>query len=271
MAAKTLAIDRWAPTRRPHAPATGYHRWTHLLFLHWRVPAETLQPLLPEGLTVDTFDGSGWIGLVLFDLSGVRPWWFPAVPGISRFHETNVRTYVHCGGEDPGVWFFSLDASRSLPVRIARWKWHLAYFRAEMEMNCSGRHLFYRSRRLWPEPTPAECRVSAEFGDWLDGGPELPPGCAAPGTLEHFLVERYILYAHDDRRGLYRGRVHHPAYRLRTARVEEICETLTRAAGVSISGPPEHAAYSPGVDVEVFALKRLGGGSGSPTSEVGVA
>ncbi|HZI16240.1 MAG TPA: DUF2071 domain-containing protein, partial [Myxococcus sp.] len=34
-----------------------YQRWRHLLFLHWSLPPEVVAPLLPPGLTLDTFDG----------------------------------------------------------------------------------------------------------------------------------------------------------------------------------------------------------------------
>jgi len=81
----------------------------------------------PERLTVDTYDGSAWVGIVAFHMDGVRPWWSPPFPGVSSFHETNVRTYVHLDGKHPGIWFFTLDASSSLAVRLARWRWHLAY------------------------------------------------------------------------------------------------------------------------------------------------
>ena len=104
----------------PQARPVGYHHWSDLLFLHWRVPAEMLQPLLPRGLTVDTWDGSAWVGLVAFHISRLRPWWSPVLPWISTFPETNIRTYVHREGRDPAVWFFSLDAARWLAVQAAR-------------------------------------------------------------------------------------------------------------------------------------------------------
>ena len=78
-------------------------RWADLLFLHWSVPPESLRPLLPSGLVLDTFEGRAYVGLVPFTMTGVRPVWFPAVPGLSNFHETNVRTYVLGPDGEPGV------------------------------------------------------------------------------------------------------------------------------------------------------------------------
>ena len=88
--------------------------WRNLTFLHWRYPAEVVRRILPSQLTLDTFDGSAWIGLAPFVLAGVRPFGLPATPWISRFPETNVRTYVLGPDGQPGVWFFTLEADRCL-------------------------------------------------------------------------------------------------------------------------------------------------------------
>jgi uncharacterized protein YqjF (DUF2071 family) len=253
-------IDRISPTLRPPGRAIGYQVWTHLLFVHWRVPAELVRPLIPEELTLDTWDGSAWMGLVPFDMSGVRPWWFPAVPGVSHFLETNVRTYVHFHGRDPGVWFFSLEASNSLAVRIARWRWHLPYYRAAMTLDRRGESIDYRSRRLWPGPPGAGCGIRAEIGPLLGqdvADRVLSAGRAIPGTLEHFLVERYILYATSARGELYWGRVYHTPYPIREARLTEFEDTLVPAAGITPAGPPCHIAFSAGVSVQIFPLRPL--------------
>ncbi len=120
-------IDRVAPTSRPPGKPAGYQTWFNLMFLHWEVSAYEIESMIPKELTVDTFEGKAWLGLVLFGMSGVRPWWFPAVPGISSFLETNVRTYVHRDGQEPGVWFFSLDAASSLAVSIGQGPAHLTW------------------------------------------------------------------------------------------------------------------------------------------------
>src|SRR3954464_8579029 len=98
-------IDRIAPTRRPDDWVVMRQRWAHLLFLHWEVPAESVRPLVPAGLDLDLFEGKAYVGLIPFTTTGVRPPGLPPVGGMSRAHEVNVRTYVHRGGRDPGVWF----------------------------------------------------------------------------------------------------------------------------------------------------------------------
>jgi uncharacterized protein YqjF (DUF2071 family) len=39
-------------------------RWERLTFLRWPYEPTAVQHLLPGGLTVDTFGGAAWVGLV---------------------------------------------------------------------------------------------------------------------------------------------------------------------------------------------------------------
>ena len=253
-------LDRLTPTLRPADRVAGYHRWWDLTFLHWRFPAAEVARLLPPELTLDTWEGDAWVGLVPFHMTGIRPWWFPAIPGVSAFAETNVRTYVHFRGREPGVWFFSLDAARSLPVRVARWKWHLPYYRAEMSVSRKGSRLAYHSRRLWPGTTGAGSRVEIEVGDLLGAKETVrsrPAGQALPGTFEHFLAERYVLYSRTADGRLFSGRVHHQPYLLRQARVIDCDESLLAAAGFAPQAAPEHALFCDSVQVEVFPLRQV--------------
>src|SRR5215468_8183070 len=120
-------------------------RWHDLLFLHWPMPARVLGPMLPSGLELDTFDGSAWIGVVPFRMTGVRARFFPQFAGMT-FPEINVRTYVKAGGKS-GVWFFSLDAANRIAVGVARAWFHLPYFRASMAVEARGQEIGYFSRR----------------------------------------------------------------------------------------------------------------------------
>jgi uncharacterized protein YqjF (DUF2071 family) len=242
------SIDRIEPTRRPSRPAQGRQRWRTLLFLHWEVPVETLRPLVPERLTIDTFEGRAFVGLVPFTMQGVRPWrWAPPVPGAGSFHETNVRTYVYLEGAGPGVWFFSLDAASSLAVLAGRRLWRLPYCRADMQLYVVSDAVEYRARRMWPEPNKAALDLPYRVGERLEA--------SAPGTLQHFLAERYLLYAQGPKGTLLRGQVHHAPYPLHAATVSRLDESLLAAAGIAREGEPMSALYSPGVDVEVFPLE----------------
>lgn len=241
---------RW--TRRPNRIPVLRQKWRDLLFLHWPVPVEIVARLLPRGLQVDTWDGKAWVGIVPFHVQGARPRLLPALPHVSRFPETNVRTYVHVGGRAPGVWFFSLDAARIVPVYAARLAFHLNYQHARMSVEArttsEGRWYTYRSERLRPGPLPASSH--------LRGSPEGPVREAEPGSFEHYLVERYLLYS-AARSRLYRGRVHHRAYPLQLARAEVVEESLLSAAGIARPPIAPLAHFAAGVDVDVFALERV--------------
>lgn len=243
-------MDRLSPTKRPDGPPAGYHRWRSLLFLHWQVPVEQLRPLIHPRLSIDTFDGKALVGLVPFTMEGIRPTRFlPPVPGVSAFHETNVRTYVHLDGEAPGVWFFSLDAANAVAVAAARAGWSLPYFLATMSLEQDGSTVRYATRRRYPPPTPAELEITYEIGEDL--------GTARPDTLEHFLAERYYLYTAGRGDSLIRGQVHHTPYPLRRASVGALRSSMLEAAGLTPTGEMLPPLYSPGVDVEVFALESV--------------
>lgn len=243
-------MDRIAPTLRPDDRPQGFQRWRNLAFLHWEVPADAIQRLLPEGLTVDTFDSRAFVGVVPFTMRDVAPSWAPSVPGISNFHELNVRTYVHDGSR-PAVWFFSLDAAGTVAVIAARAGWGLPYFRASMELDIQESEVRYQSKRRWPGPKPADLSLHYRIGEPIND-----QGIAEPGTLEHFLAERYLLFALQGG-ALHVGQVHHKPYPLHRAEVITVEQTMTTAAGIPAEGAPFHALYSPGVDVDIYDLKAV--------------
>src|SRR6185295_18876721 len=127
----SIALDRLAPRGRPAGSPMMQQNWENLLFLHWPIAPAVLRPLIPAALEIDTCDGQAWIGVTPFAVTGLRVLSLPAVPGLNSFFELNVRTYVHYRGM-PGIWFFSLDASKLLPAVAARAVFDLPYFKAEM-------------------------------------------------------------------------------------------------------------------------------------------
>lgn len=241
-------MDREAPKRRPEGPRAGFHRWKKLCFVHWEVPVEALRPLVHPRLSIDTFEGRAFIGLVPFTMEDIQLRHLPKWPGMTNFHETNVRTYVHLDGEAPGVWFLSLDAASRLCVVGARMTYHLPYHFADMELEEDGASRSYRSTRAWPGPTPATLEARFTIGEDL--------GAARPGTLEDFLCERYLLYS-EKGGALYRGQVHHTPYPLTRARLDHLDECLLKAAGVEVAEPPVSVLASPGVDVDVFSIEEV--------------
>jgi hypothetical protein len=239
-----LPLDRIAPTIRPPGPSAGTQRWRELLFVHWSFDPAAVRPLVPPAFELDLWDGRAWVGLVPFRMEATRPSWLPR-PGALDFLETNLRTYVHRKGE-PGVLFFSLEASSWLAVRAARLGWGLPYFHAEMEAAREGLRVRYRSVRREGRARPA-LELEYEIGEEL--------GESRAGTLEHFLLERYLLFV--ERRGhVLRGQVHHRPYPAQRARVTSLREDLVAAAGIVGPGRLETVHFSEGVDIEVFGPSR---------------
>ena len=201
------AIDRISPTLRPRRRAVMRMNWRDLLFLHWPMPAVALRRPDPTATGAGPVrrDGVCRSGPVHDD--GRPSGRLPSVPGLSSFHETNVRTYVRLGDRDPGVWFFSLDAANRIAVKLARSLFHLPYRYARMFLEHEPRSrlnapatILYAGVRHWPGPLPASYAIRA-----LPTGTVQP---AQPGTLEHFLAERYFLYSLRKNQ-LYQGQVHH--------------------------------------------------------------
>lgn len=203
--------------------------WHDLLFAHWEVPAEKMRELVPGGLEIDMFDGRAWIGVLAFRMSGVRLRGTPALPGLSAFPELNVRTYVKAE-EKPGVWFFSLDAANRAAVEVARMWFHLPYFFARMKSEANGDAIRYASRRVDRRGADEslEMKYRAEGGCFE----------ARSGTLEHFLTERYCLYAQRPDGCLLRGEIHHGPWQLQAARAEFAVNTMTKTMGVELRGEP---------------------------------
>jgi hypothetical protein len=237
-------MDRVSSSRRPSRRPSGQQKWRDLLFVHWPIPVAALRPLIPDRLSIDTHDGVAYIGVVPFAMKDVWPTWAPF--GLD-FLETNVRTYVHLDGKDPGVWFFSLDAASWLAVQAARIGWSLPYHHARMRFQRSGDSIHYASRRS--DNPDAMLTVDYTIGDALQPSED--------GTLQHFLLERYYLYS--TRRGrLRRGQVHHAPYPAYAATVDTLSDGLVSAAGLpAVQGKPPIVHYSPGVDVDVFSLEKV--------------
>jgi uncharacterized protein len=253
--------DELNPNRqfpRPRMPWVMAMDWRDLLFMHWRIEVDQLRSFVPPGLEIEIFDGSAWLGVVPFVMSGTRARLLPPVPGLSRFPELNVRTYVRPASgperDRPGVWFFSLDVTRRAAVQAARALYRLPYFKAEMsarrdESASAGQSdwVIYRHRRLdsnqgiaYGQAREAQCAFLSRYR---------PVGAvsqARPGTLESFLTDRYRLYAWAGPQtgGAGEGRlisadIHHAPWPLQPAQADVETNTTAEFMGLELASHPD--------------------------------
>jgi uncharacterized protein YqjF (DUF2071 family) len=242
---RVLAETGHRPWPLPDEPWVMAQTWGDLLFAHWPLAPEALRPLVPEPLPVDTFDGTAWLGVTPFEVSGLRLRGTVPPPSLSRFPELNVRTYTTFQGR-PGIWFFSLDAGSVAAVAGARATYRLPYHRARMSIARGDDGIRYRSVRTLLDGPPAELEI-----DYAPAGAARPP---APGTLEHWLTERYCLYAFDRGR-LFRAEIHHPPWPLQPARATIAVNTMA-PPGVELPDAEPLLHFARRQDVLIWPLRR---------------
>jgi uncharacterized protein YqjF (DUF2071 family) len=166
----------------------------------------------------------------------------PPLPGLSRFPELNVRTYVVAGSK-PGVYFFSLDAASRPAVWAARTFYSLPYFHAEMSAHVKEGGILYHSRRY---------RGRAEFRGGY--GPFARVESSMPGSLEHWLTERYCLYT--VRKGnVYRAEIHHLPWPLQNAEAEIAVNTTASAAGIELPQAAPLLHFAKKLEVLIWPLR----------------
>ena len=247
--------DSHRPWPRPGDAWRMAMRWHDLLFAHWPVQADALRPLVPAGLEIETHSGMAWLGVIPFRMTSVRPRGVPALPWVSAFPELNVRTYVTAGGK-AGVWFFSLDAGNRLAVEVARRWYLLPYVYARMRIEERAGWVEYECRRS--SRAISEQRIATglapEFaGRYQASGPIFR---SQAGSLEHFLTERYCLYATDARGQLYRGEIDHAPWPLQPADADIRVNTMTAPLGLRLPDTAPLLHFARRLDVVAWSLRR---------------
>jgi uncharacterized protein YqjF (DUF2071 family) len=209
-------------------------RWNNLLYAHWPVPASSLAPLIPEGLQVDTFLGSAWLGIMPFKMDRIKVRGLPPIPGARSFPDLSLRTYVReerTGTQ--GVVCLSLDASNLLAVAAGHAFYRLPYHWAKMHLkqNSEGEFSFYSCRRFAGQTVVFKARYRGL-------GPSQKLMESRPGTLEYFLIERYCLFATNQDGQPIRANLHHSSWPLEDAEAEIEQNNLAEVLGLRL---PEQA------------------------------
>ncbi len=218
--------------------------WCDLTFLHWRVAADVVAPLLPPGTRPDVHDGTSWVGLVPFRMVGAGAGRGPGVPWLGTFPETNVRLYSVDEHGRRGVVFLTLEAARLAFVLGSRAALALPYTWSRMSVREADGLVTYTSRRRWPGPRDATTHVVVRPGEPLPAGdPEA-----------EFLTARWGLHTRAFGRTLYLPNRHEP-WPLRAAELLTLDDHLLAACGLPgvAVRPPDSVLFSRGVRTQFGA------------------
>ena len=218
--------------------------WNDLLFAHWPISIPAMRPLVPARLELHTFDGQCWLAVTPFHMSRISGRGLPPLPGLSRFPELNVRTYVSFGGK-PGVYFFSLDAGNRVAVAVAHLFYRLPYFWANMSVAVSDQEINYTSRRY---------QGDAEFCARYHATSEAQ--LQARGTLTHWLTERYCLYT-VSAGNVYRAEIHHVPWPLQSAEAQIASNTMADAAGITLPCTAPLLHFARRLEALIWPLRRV--------------
>jgi len=229
------------PWPLPPGPWVTRQTWHDVLFAHWPIAASALRSLVPPAVEVDEFDGTAWVSVLPFRMTGVTARGVPPLPWLSAFPEMNLRFYVSHRGR-AGIWFVSLDAARALAVWTARRFFHLPYFHARIRVRADGDRVHYHSRRGGTELAATYWPSGVTFE-------------AAPGTLDHFLTERYCLYTTSRRGDLRTLDIHHRPWPLQRASAEFDVNTVATSQGIAVGGAPALLHFSSRLDVVFWPMR----------------
>ena len=121
------------------------------MFTHWPIPTEILRPHIPSTLEIDTYNGSAWLGVVVFVMEGIYPRGLSSISLTPKFPEINVRTYVQYDGK-PGIFFMSLDVGDWASYTIAKKWYRLPYKKSQFLFNKKGKpfiaKVFVKGRQI---------------------------------------------------------------------------------------------------------------------------
>lgn len=155
-----------------------------VLFAHWPIDPNYLRPVVPNELTIETFDGTAWIGIIVVDIAEARVQRLPVRPSLSSI---NLRTYVSLDGE-PGVYFISLEMDGRFSAWIARNGFGVPYNWANITLEKHDSKIQISSQRRDCRTNPV--RFEATYRPDLNVEPTEAPS----ESIEEFLIERSNYY-----------------------------------------------------------------------------
>jgi len=255
----------FAVTHRPWLPPNGPWALSQSLedglLLNYAIDPAALRPLVPEPLSIDVYGGAAWLTLMPFYVTRLRSNGTPPLPLLSKFGATMVRTCVTHAGK-PGLFVFSVDSGSLGAVWTARLFFRVPYWHAKVRLRG-----FTVTRHTSRKPESLDVRVEVERLHGPKAGKHAArfsavyaatsePATPRPGTLEHFLTERYCAYTQSKQK-LYRVENHHLPFMLQRARADVQVNTLCEPLGLSLPATVDAAFYLRNSRMLIWPADRL--------------
>lgn len=186
--------DRLPPPALAAAAIAGWRPaflgdWAEATFVHFAVEPRWLQPCVPFEL--DLYEGRAYVSLVAFTMRHMRPAWLDTPAGelllrpIMPCRFLNVRTYVRAGGSE-GIYFLGEWLSQWVNIPFGPLLYGLPYR--------AGRVQFARDEQARTMEVDVRGSSGGRLAFHGESDAEAPLATAVPGSLDAFLLERYLAF-----------------------------------------------------------------------------
>jgi uncharacterized protein len=244
-----------AAARSPRVFLTA--QWRHFAMLNFEVDPAILEPYLPRGLELDSWNGKHYLSLVGFmfldaRLLGIR------IPFHGGFPEVNLRFNVRRPddrGGRRGIVFIRELVPKFCVSLVARRVFNESFLTLPMQSRIER-----AANRSEPTTVEYEWRFAGHWnrlhveatGQW-----QFPDA----GSLDEFIVEHYFAYTRQRDGSCLEYHVEHPPWLIKSmARAELECDAgalYGPALGAALAGSPESVLLADGSAVAVRgAVKR---------------
>ncbi|WP_028393328.1 YqjF family protein [Bacillus cihuensis] len=237
------------PFPLPSLPWLLSQVWEDLLFIHYPMDPNVLRNYVPLELELDVYQNRAWITIIPFRVTKMKGRGIPSLPLLNAYLEINVRTYVKYK-DIPGIYFFSLDANHPLFVIGLKTAIGLPYKHANMEFKQMKNAFQFKSYRLSDKNTSEKINLTYQPGNVLFE--------TLPGTLDHWLLERYCMYSFLGKY-LIRGDIHHDQWKVSNATATTSINTMISFLSAdNCPNTPSLLHYSKQRRVFCYPPKRVG-------------
>ncbi len=226
--------------------------WKNLLMLNYVVSPLLLEPFVPSGTQLETFEGRTYVSLIGFEFNRTRIGGI-SVPFHRSFEEVNLRFYVKRGCKR-GVVFIRELVPKFAVAAIARYMFNENYSCVSMSHRIEiGPDGVAKAEYSWTSgPDRCSMRIETSEVDFLP----------ADSSLSQFITEHYWGYAAQTGGGCLEYEVKHPRWLVREAKIAGFFGDATRFYGASfkkvLESPPDSAFLAQGSEVIVYRGTRIG-------------